>query len=210
MNYSKESRSERLNPFFSIWTKPRQTLRQVIDENNSKFIFLLLLLAGYSAVLVSVIDTNSNETLGVWSIVIGGLIAGPLIALFGNLLGAGLSVWIGRIFKGTSTFEEMFRALLAGQIPQIWMIPVLLLWIFLSPSSYFTVSIDEYSGGDLVLNLILSSILSVVSVWTFVVQSKAIGEAHGFSAWKGAAVIFIPLVIIAIIGLLFIISAVFS
>lgn len=210
MNLSKETPDNKLNPFISIWTKPRQTVRQVIEEPNSRFIFLLLVLAGYSAILFSVLDTDANETLGLWSILIGGLIISPLIAAFGNMIGALIALWIGRFFKGTGTYEQLFRALLAGQIPQIWMIPLLLLWIFLWPSSYFAVSMDAYSGSDLVLNLILSAILFAVSIWTFVVQSKAVGEAHGLSAWKGAAIIFIPLGVLIIVAISFIAAAVFS
>lgn len=210
MNLSKEAPDNKLNPFLSIWTKPRETVRQVIEERDSRLIFLLLVLSGYAAVLITVLDTDSNETLGIWSILIGGLIASPLIAAFGNMIGALISLWIGKLFKGTGTYEELFRALLAGQIPQIWLIPVLLLWIFLWPSSYFAVSVDSYSGTDLMLNLMLSAILFFISIWTFVVQSKAIGEAHGLSAWKGAAIIFIPLAVLMIVGILFIAAAVFS
>lgn len=210
MNLSKETPESRLNPFTAIWTKPRQTVRQVIDEQNSRLIFLLLVLTGYVSILIGTMDTDFDESFGIWSLVLGGLIFSPLIAAIGNMIGAIITLWIGKIFKGTGTYDELFRALLAGQIPQIWLIPVLLLWIFIWPTSYFTESMDGYSGSDLVLNGILSAILFVISIWTFVVQSKAVGEAHGLSAWKGAIIILIPLLTIFVLGLLFVASVIFS
>lgn len=210
MNLSKGTLEKDLNPFLSIWMKPRQTVRQVIDEKRSGFIFLLLVLTGYSAVLIAVMDTEANNELGLWSILLGGLIFSPLIAAIGNMIGAIVCLWIGKIFKGNATYDELFRAMLAGQLIYVWLIPILLLWIFLWPSSYFTVSIDAYSGMDLVLNLVLSGILFVVSIWTFVIQSKAVGEAHGLSAWKGAAILLIPLGIILLLVALSIGSVIFS
>ncbi|MCM3610019.1 YIP1 family protein [Planococcus sp. MERTA32b] len=210
MNLSKETPESRLNPFISIWTKPRLTVRQVMEEQNSRLIFLLLVLSGYMSILTGALDTDFSDSFGIWSLVLGGLIFSPLVAAIGNMIGAIITLWIGKIFKGTGTYDELFRALLAGQIPQIWLIPVLLLWIFLWPTSYFTVSVDAYTGSDLVLNSILSFILFVISIWTFVVQSKAVGEAHGLSAWKGAAIILIPLLTIIVLGALFIAAATFA
>lgn len=210
MNLSKETNDKELNPLFSIWTKPRQTVRQVIEERRSSYIFLLLVLSGYAAVLIGALDTASDQAFGIGALLIVGLIISPLVALIGNALGSLVSLLVGKIFKGTATYSEMFRALLAGQIPQMWLIPVLLLWIFLWPSSYFTETPLAYSGTDSVLNGVLSAILFVISIWTFVVQSKAIGEAHGLSAWKGAAIILIPLAVLIIVGILFIAVAIFS
>lgn len=206
MNLSKDTPEADFNPFTSIWTKPRATVRQIIAEQRSGFIFLLLVLSGYASILIGALDTAANESFGILALLIGGLIASPLVAAIGNAIGSLISLLVGKIFKGTATYDEMFRALLAGQIPQMWLIPVMLLWIFFLPSSFFINSPTGYSGGDFVLNLLLSVILFIISVWTLVVQSKAIGEAHGLSAWKGFVIILIPLLTFSLMVLLFIFS----
>lgn len=209
MNISKESPDAHLNPFLSIWTKPRQTVRQIIEEQRSGLIFLLLVLSGYVSILTGALDTETNESFGIGVLLIGGLIISPVAAVIGNAVASVIYLLVGKMFKGTATYAEMFRAQLAGQIPQMWLIPLLLIWIFLSPTSYFTSPFEDYSGGDLVLNIILSVILFIVSICTLFVQSKAIGEAHGLSAWKGLAIIAIPILIIFIVALLFILAIIF-
>lgn len=210
MNLSKETPESNLNPFTAIWTKPRQTVRQVIEEQNSRFIFLLVVLAGYTGILTSALDTDANETFGIPGLLIGGLILSPLLGAIGVAIGSLVSLLVGKLFKGIATFDEMFRAQLAGQIPQMWLIPVLVLWILLSPSSYFKSFEETYSGVDLTLSLILAVIFFVISMWTLFVQSKAIGEAHGLSAWKGLAIILIPLLLLVVVVALLFIPVIFS
>lgn len=210
MNLSKEAPETRLNPFTSIWTKPRQTVRQVIEEQNSRFIFLLVVLSGYTAVLTTALDTEANETFGIPGLLIGGLIISPLIAPIGLAIGSLISLLVGKIFKGTATFDEMFRAQLAGQIPQMWLIPVLLIWIFFLPSSYFKNFEESYSGVDLTLNIVLSVILFAISMCSLFYQSKAIGEAHGLSAWKGFFIILIPIAAVVLLLSLIFVPIIFS
>lgn len=210
MNLSKETPESRLNPFTSIWTKPRQTVRQVIEEQNSKLIFLLVVLSGYTGILTTAIDTDANETFGIPGLLIGGLLISPLLGAIGLAIGSLISLLVGKIFKGTATFDEMFRAQLAGQIPQMWLIPVLLVWIFFLPSSYFKKFEETYSGVDLTLNMVLSVILFVISICTLFYQSKAIGEAHGLSAWKGFFIILIPIAAVLLLLSLIFVPMIFS
>ncbi len=209
MNLSKETPESHLNPFTAIWTKPRQTVRQIIEERNSRFIFLLVVLVGYSSILTSALDTDADETFGIPGLLIGGLILSPLSAAIGIAVLSLISLLVGKLFKGTATFDEMFRAQLAGQIPYVWLIPVLLLWILFSPSSYFKSFEETYSGIDLTLNIILTVILFVLSMLTLFYQSKAIGEAHGLSAWKGLAIILIPLLILVVVVTLLLVPVIF-
>ncbi len=210
MNLSKETPESRLNPFISIWTKPRQTVRQMIEEKNSRLIFLLVVLSGYTAILTTALDTDADETFGIPGLLIGGLIISPLLGAIGLAIGSLISILVGKIFKGTATFDEMYRAQLAGQIPQMWLIPVLLIWIFFLPSSYFKSFEEQYSGMDLGLNIVLSVILFVLSMCTLFYQSKAIGEAHGLSAWKGFFIILIPIAAVIVLLSLIFVPMIFS
>ncbi|KAA0959148.1 YIP1 family protein [Planococcus sp. ANT_H30] len=181
---------DNLNPFTAIWTRPRETVRYVIEEKESNFSFLLIVLSGFVGGLLSSLD--SELFLPVWGILLLALLGGPIGAVVSTAIGAGIYLLVGRLFKGEATYTEMFRAILTGQIPQIWLFPLLLFWMLVFPETYFVES-DQLPFEDTnLLSMIFFLVLGVVSIWTFVVQCKAVGEAHRLSAWKGFFIIVLP------------------
>src|SRR5690606_35897004 len=119
----------------AIWTRPRAAVRHVIEEKSSGFIFLLIVLAGFAAGLLSSLD--SEQFLPVGGMILIALFFGPIGVVVSTVIGAGIYLLIGKLFKGKGTYTEMFRAILTGLIPQIWLIPIILLWMLLLPETYF-------------------------------------------------------------------------
>lgn len=194
---------ERLNPFTKIWTQPRAVVRQVIEEKSTGFILLMIVLAGFAVGLISTM--GSEQAFPILGILLGAVIIGPFGLVISIAVGAGIFFLLGKLFKGKSTYSEMFLAVLTGQIPQIWLIPVVVLWMILFPEDYFLQPEEMMPSVQEPLALVFLVILAVVSIWNFVIQCKAIGEAHQFSAWKAFIIIFIPSVLtVFIIAALFI------
>ena len=52
--------SSTLNPWLSIWTKPRATIQQIIDTNPKRFVLLISAIAGISNTL----DRASMKSIG--------------------------------------------------------------------------------------------------------------------------------------------------
>lgn len=188
---------KKINPFTAIWTRPRETVRYVIEEKSSGFIFLLIVLAGFAGGLFS--SFNSEQLFPVVGLVLLSLFFGPIGAAVSTAIGAGVYVVVGKLFKGKSSFTEMFRAILTGQITQIWLIPLILLWMVLLPETYFLQPGELPFQDSGVLTLVFILILGIVSIWTLVIQCKAVGEAHKLSAWKGFFIILIPVVLFIIV-----------
>jgi len=46
-----DSSNRILNPWFSVWTKPRATIQQIVDSNSNRFILLLAAISGVFHVL---------------------------------------------------------------------------------------------------------------------------------------------------------------
>lgn len=187
---------ENLNPFTAIWTRPRAAVRNVIEEKSSGFIFLLIVMAGFAGGLLSTM--SSEQVFPVLGILLGALLLGPIGVAVSTAIGAAIYLVIGKLFKGEATYTGMFRAILTGQIPQIWISPIILLWMLLMPETYFLQENEmPFTAPDL-LSLLFIMILAVVSIWTFFIQCKAVGEAHRLSAWKGFFIITIPTVLFII------------
>lgn len=187
-----------INPFTDIWLRTRETVRFVIEHKSTQYIILLIVLTGFASGLVGLMNAR-NADREPWAAVAQALITGPIGSAFGYFIGAAILVLVGRLFKGKATYPEMFKALVTAQIPQIWLLPLLLIWAFAAPETFFA---DRMAvEGDPVV-VIMSIVMAVVSIWTFVIVCKAVGEAHRVSSWTGFFIVLIPGIIITIIVVL--------
>lgn len=183
-----------LNPLTAIWLRTRETVRFVINHKSVKYIILLIVLTGFTSGLIGFMNTRSAN-MEPWAAILQALVTGPIGSAFGYFLGAAVLTFVGRLFKGTATYQEMFKALVTAQIPQIWLLPLLLVWALAAPATFFADRTDV--EGDLLV-VIMSIVMAVVSVWTFIIVCKAVGEAHRVSSWKGFFIVVIPGILITI------------
>ncbi|MEZ0481672.1 Yip1 family protein [Planococcus sp. SSTMD024] len=190
-----------LNPFTAIWTRPRETVRYVIEEKTTSFIVLLLVLVGFAGALSGA--SGGEEMFPAVGVILGALLLGPLSAVVGIAIISGIYKLLGKLFGGVGTYTEMFRAVVTSSIPQIWLLPMWLIWLLTSPSTFYTEvepgAAEPDTGLGLVIGLLLLAVVIIVGIWTFVIQCKAVGEAQRFSAWKGFFVIVIPSVLLAVV-----------
>ncbi|RLJ91437.1 Yip1 family protein [Planococcus citreus] len=192
-------RNERgLNPFTDIWLRTRETVRFVIERKSFKFIILLIVLTGFASGLIGMMNERSSD-MPAWAAILQALVTGPIGSAFGYFLGAAILVLVGRLFKGTATYQEMFKALVPAQIPQIWLLPLLIIWVLASPETFLADRTDV-KGNPIVV--IMSIVMAVVSIWTFIIVCKAVGKAHRVSSWKGFFIVVLPGIIITFIVLL--------
>lgn len=201
-------RNERgVNPFTDIWLRTRETVRFVIERKSVKFIILLIVLTGFASGLIGFMNTRSAN-MEPWAAVLQALITGPIGSAFGYFIGAAVLTLVGRLFQGTATYQEMFKALVTAQIPQIWLLPLLIIWAFAAPETFFADRTDV-EGNPIVV--VMSIVMAVVSIWTFIIVCKAVGEAHRVSSWKGFFIVVIPgiLITIFVLVIVFVIFASF-
>ncbi|WP_434400775.1 YIP1 family protein [Planococcus sp. 11815] len=192
-------RNERgLNPFTDIWLRTRETVRFVIERKSFKFIILLIVLTGFASGLIGMMNERSSD-MPAWAAILQALVTGPIGSAFGYFLGAAILVLVGRLFKGTASYQEMFKALATAQIPQIWLLPLLIIWVLASPETFLADRTDV-EGNPIVV--VMSIVMAVVSIWTFIIVCKAVGEAHRVSSWKGFFIVVLPGIIITFIVLL--------
>lgn len=198
---NEKQRSERINPFTSIWLRSRQTARYAIESKSMGFVILIILLSGIGSGLMSMQSSGLHDTVQLWLILIGMMILFPLISLASTAIMSAIYLAVGKLFKGTSSYTEMFKAVGVSMIPYIWLAPLLILWILIAPDSYFAdpFAVATPSGAEIASLIIFTLISVIVTIWTIVIQSKVVGEAHRFSSWKGFFTIMIPAVLIGLV-----------
>lgn len=187
-----------LNPFTAVWIRTREAVRYAIEEKSDGFIWLLVALSGISGALLTAPETRTDGSFPVWGIILIAVIAGPIGGVISSAISAGAFLLIGRLFSGTATFTDMFRAVVTAQIPQIWLLPFAVLLLAVPPvvpSEPGAVA----AGGALSWSLAVAVFLFAMSIWIFIIQCKAVGEAHRISSWKGFFILLLTWVFIFIL-----------
>lgn len=185
---------QKLNPLVNIWTKPRRTVRYILENKKFAWVFLFVSLAGISTILDAMSSANIADKVNtdIGGIFFFFILLGPLFGLVVWAL-SGLLYWgIGKVFKGSASFREILKATAWANIP---IVLSLLLWIpdiqvfKLSAFSAFPPPISPGEGGIIIASSIIEMVLSF---WYIIILIKAIAEAHQFSSWKALGTAILP------------------
>lgn len=205
---------EKMNPWISMWTKPRKTMRYIINDNPRKYIIPLAMIYGILTALDKACLRSMGNTFSLWSILLIAIVGGSIGGICYVYLNALLLQWTGKWIGAKGSTEHIRAALTWGSIPYIL---ISILWIpelILYGEEMFTTATPMMDSNLslCMLLMVLGVIEFIGSVWSTIVGLKCLGEVQGFSAWKALGncllaglVILVPIIIIIIlISLIFI------
>lgn len=202
---------EKLNPFFSIWLSTRRTIRYVLENKDLKYSLMVAALAGAPSGISAFGELSKNLELQWWFLLILIVLVGPIFGLIGLYVAAALYTWVGKWFGGNGKFKEMLQAIGVAMIANFWMTPFWILsTIFVRNDIFVMDMISGMSIGAIIWFLVSSLVSATFSIWMIVIQSKAIGEVHQFSSWKGFATLIIPSLVIGMIVFIITLIVIFS
>ncbi len=185
----------RLNPWFSMWVRPRATMRRILDTDPRRSVILLALVGGIGSTLPVAGAPKLREVLPPVALVSLLVPAGAILGLAWLYVAGFLLRVTGRWFEGTGDGTGIRAALAWSCVVPIWGLLVRL---------PLTVMVDaRLAGVDLSDPLVrMRAILSpafllltltgiILGAWHLLVLLKCLGEAQRFSAWRalGAAVL---------------------
>lgn len=191
-----------LNPWTSIWFRPRATIQHVVDTELEKHVVALAALSG----IVQALDNASGRNLGdalPFPVVLGlAFILGPILGLIGVYLWAWLLRWTGRWLGGRATLPQLRTAIAWGSVPMIAAgVPLLLMLILIGPELFTesTPRLDAQPTRSLVfLGLVVVQL--VMALWGIVTLLKTVAQVQGFSVWRAFVNNVAPLLIIVAVG----------
>jgi hypothetical protein len=204
---------EPLNPWLSIWTRPRATMRQILDTDPRAWVHPLAILGGIAELLFAPVPAaHALLAVSPGTMLILKCIAGVALGLIGLYLGS-FVVWLaGRWLGGQGNFVEVRAASAWPNVLSLW---GALLWLpmlaYLGMEAFRMNSepmLDDPVGMMLVAPAQVLGL--VIAVWKVIVMLKCLGEAHRFSAWRalgaallGGLLLLIPIAILCgiVIGL---------
>ena len=175
-----------LNPWTSIWTRPRATLRLVIETDPRRWIFALAALGGidYGLSLASapgVGDVHPPAVLFAAAVAAGARVG--LLSLFVmTALARAVGAWLG----GHGTARDVMAAIAWSQVPSIFS---LLLWapraVLLGTAVFQPTppSLEDNPPAALFIGL-LALAEAILAFWGFVIAVMCVAEAHRFTSWR--------------------------
>ena len=181
-----------MNPFLTVWLHPKQTARYVIDNKSLGFVFLLVAVGSFAAFGSGFVGTEFNNTLPVAILVLISLFIGPLFGIILTFIYAGVLYLFGKVFGGTGSYWDVFKAGSLTYIPSIVTGIIYYIWMFVSPDSYF--GVYETSA----FTFIAPIFTFVLGIWGFVINVGALAEAHRFSNWRSFFTLLIPMILVTI------------
>jgi len=178
-----------VDSWFSIWYRPRATIRAIVDTDARKFVLGLAWFAGAlaglnSQVMLATVDLPSNlphlPRFGPFGIAMVALFSGLLSVASIYGLGA-LYRWAGAMLGGTATAVEVRAAIVWSQVPELYLMTVI---IIATVFGFNTPTVPPSTS-------LFSIVESIVGIWVFVISLKCLGEVHRFSAWRALGAILV-------------------
>ncbi|WP_187274472.1 Yip1 family protein [Paenibacillus sp. N3.4] len=191
------------NYAFAIWVKPRQTIRNIINERIDRLSVILAVLVGITQTLL-LLDHKWNQ-MSIFNIFLIGLVLGAIGGiLFMYIIGAAFT-WTGRMVGGKGSFREVRLALIWGNVPQIYffILRVIHLVLIGDVDSVFPITPFINHSNSLILIFVLLEF--IIAIWSIAINLKSLGEAHQFSAAKALQCVLLPSFIIVMLFTIFIV-----
>ncbi len=175
-----------LNPWVSIWTRPRATIQQIVDVNPQRYIWVLAAVSGVADALNQASERSAGDELGLPLILLIVVAAGSIGGIVSLYLFGALFRWTGGWMGGKASAENLRAAIAWSSVPVICS---LVLWIPSFAIFGQELSTTETPNIDVNPSLLFvlfgyGAIEMIIGVWAFVVLLKCIGQVQGFSAWK--------------------------
>lgn len=204
-----EGAGEELNPWFSIWLRPRATMQQIVDSDPRRLVLLLAAVHGFSQTLDRASMRNLGDKLSVPVILAIALVAGPLVGWFGLYLGGVLMRWTGKWIGGRAPAEHIRSVLAWSGVPLVWALLLLPIQLALFGREMFTTE-TPVMDASLPLTIsfwTLAAVELAIGVWAAIVELHCLGQVQGFSAWRAlgnilltGAVVAVPILCIIAVG----------
>lgn len=187
-----------LDPWLTLWTRPRETIRHLIDHRPGYGVLLLAALSGISSSLGQSSNRNTGDQFGLGTILLVAVVFGPLFGILLLYFAGWLVSVTGRWLGGDAPPAHVRTAIAWGSLPNV---AGLLLWIpaiALAGRELFTSEAPELASHPLLALLLVPVGLGwiTLAVWGLVATVQGLGEAHGFSAWRALGSLALALLLI--------------
>jgi hypothetical protein len=197
------------SPFFTIWTRPRETIRGIVETDPAWHVVPIAMLAAITQSLHRASTRSAGDKLSLTAILAVTLVLGPLGGVVGLHLGGWLLCLTGSWLGGRAKPEELRAAIGWSSVPTMASLPLWLILLAFLGREVFTTetpTLDAYPAlGLLFWTGVLAS--HFLRSWTIFLLLKCVSEVQGFSVWRALGsllltvfVVLVPILLVVIMG----------
>ena len=196
------------HPAVTIWTQPRQTFRELIDQGPTQMIVVLAALHGLVTMIDRVSSRDAGDVLPLPAVFLLCLVIGPVTGILTLYIGAFIFRWTGRWLGGQGNSGDLRTGLAWAGLPVIASLPVWgLLALMIGPTLFTSAStIATLAPWQTIVVTLLGLVILALGLWSTVLIVLGIAEAHRFSIWRAVSTLVLPLVLLIAVFLLIVIA----
>ncbi len=195
------------SPWLTIWTRPRATVRTVVDTDPHRDVFLLAGIWGFGSVLVQTLGGKAAEELSVGASVGMAAVGGPMFGIVALYVNAALVGMTARWLGGRAPAEHLRAAVAWGSLPNVFA-QALMAGSLLAFGPDF-LKLKEGAPVDPRL-LAVIGVGTSLNVWGFILTIKGVGEVERWSSLQAFASMLLAFLLIVPILLAMLVLAVAS
>lgn len=190
-----------MEPLFMIGAFPRATIRFCLMFKPLMYYFFIGIVAAFSEELILFFDQKYPFQFSLGEIVSTAMYFSVISYVLSTVIISFLLNAIGKMVGGKGTFKQMFRAITLTNIPLIWILPVILFWMQLSPESFFQYGDFPLSTGDVVMHNVGAVLIFVATAWCVFLTFKAVQEVERVSIKKTFGILALTVVTFVVLNL---------
>ncbi|OEF98944.1 hypothetical protein BHF71_10635 [Vulcanibacillus modesticaldus] len=195
-----------------VWTKPKKTIRYIVDTDPKKYVLILAVLSGIYSIFGSFEEENIGDNLSLLSISLISIVLGAIVGIITLYLFTWIYKLTGKWIGGKADYRELRAAYAWGSVPIVIVGSALIILklIFFGKDIYTSEMLKIGSSTFLSLLYVIFGIIELTAyIWTFVISLKVLGEVQGFSTWRALGnllltilVVFVAVFIIVLVGMI--------
>jgi hypothetical protein len=204
------------NPFITIWTRPRATIRAIVKTDPYPHVVRLAILGGIVQTLNNASQRNAGDRLPLAAILAIAVLLGPVGGFLSLFVGGWFISLTGRWLGGRARPDQLRAVVAWSYVPVLATIPIWIIQLGLLGRELFTRETPTIDANPTLGFILLATgiLKALLGFWSFVILLKGVGEVQGFSAWKALTslvliglvvflLIFVPIVLVlAVVALL--------
>jgi len=194
-----------LNPWLSIWVKPRKTIRALIDFNVNYRFIVLCAIYGFQYMLQAAQFVSMGTASSLWLILLLAIILAIPLGYIAFNVGSFFVFLLGKLVKGKGNFKQVRAATYWSSVPMVITVVIWFVLMITHGNALFVAGYERgLMGTGLTVNIMAAVVQVVIGVWGFILFLHALGEVQGFSVWMALLNVFLSGLTIFI--LLFLVS----
>lgn len=188
--------------FFSIWVKPKQTIRRIVESCANYKLWILSGVYGLQYMFWISQFFSFTHKIPLWgTIVLAAVLAFPAGYIVINI-SSWFMWWISKLLGGHAPFKHVRAAFAWSNFPNIINIVIWIVLIIAFGNQVFMQGFPGNMPSNVeMLPLLRVGVLiqTVIGVWMLVLLVLSLGEVSGYSAWMGLLNVILSVIIIAVL-----------